>query len=137
VSLPLLDGGRALARRGEAAAAHAQARAALEAGRRQAEAEVRQAVARLASAEAQVLVAARRVAQAEELSRLADVRFDGGVGTATEIADAQASLARARFGLVRAEADRGISAAELALAAGVTVTEFPAAPPQEQEERLR
>ena len=31
---------------------------------------------------------AQRLAQAEELVRLADVRFAGGVGTATEIADA-------------------------------------------------
>lgn len=118
VSLPILDGGRAGARRREAEAALVQARAALELGRRQVEAEVRQAVARVSSAAAQVRVATRRVEQAEELSRLADVRFAGGVGTATEVADAKGSLASARYGLVRAEADRGIADAELALAVG-------------------
>ncbi len=126
VSLPILDGGRAGARRREAEAALVQARAALDQGRRQVEAEVRQAVARVASAEALVRVAARQVEQAEELSRLADVRFAGGVGTATEVADAKGSLARARYGLVRAEADRGIADAEQALAVGSVPTEGPA-----------
>lgn len=123
VNLPILDGGRAGARRGEAEAALVQARAALDQGRRQVEAEVRQAVAHVASASAQVRVAGRQVEQAEELSRLADVRFAGGVGTATEVADAKGSLARARYGLVRAEADRGIAAAEQALAVGALPAE--------------
>lgn len=118
VSLPLLDGGRAGACRAEAEAVLAQARAALETGRRQVEAEVRQSVARIASAAALVRVAARQLEQAEELSRLADVRFAGGVGTATEVADAKTSLARARYGLVRAQAERGIADAEQALAVG-------------------
>lgn len=117
-SLPVLDGGRAAARRGEAEAVLVQARAALEQGRRQVEAEVRQAAARADAAAAQVRVAARRVEQAEELSRLADVRFAGGVGTATEIADAKGTLAGARYGLVRAQADRGVADAEVALALG-------------------
>jgi multidrug efflux system outer membrane protein len=127
VSLPILDGGRVGARRREAEAAVVQARAALDLGRRQVEEEVRQAVARVAEASAQVRVAARQVEQAEELSRLADVRFAGGVGTATEVADAKGSLARARYGLVRAEAEHGIAAAQLALAVGSVPAEDPAA----------
>lgn len=127
LSLPVLDGGRAAARRAEAAAALVQARAAFDAQLRLVESEVRQAHARGASAEAQVLVSARRVAQAEELLRLAEVRFAGGVGTATEVADAQASLARARHGATRAGADQGIAAAELALAVGATRAEASAA----------
>ncbi|HEY5999262.1 MAG TPA: TolC family protein, partial [bacterium] len=123
VSLPVLDGGRAAAKRGEAAAALVQAEAALDAQLRAVESEVRQAYARAASADAQVQVAERRVAQAEELLRLADVRFAGGAGTATEVADAQASLARARYGATRAAAEQGVAAAELALAVGATRTE--------------
>jgi outer membrane protein len=126
VSLPILDGGRIGARRREAEAAVVQARAALDLGRRQVEEEVRQAVARVAEAAAQVRVAARQVEQAEELSRLADVRFSGGVGTATEVADAKGSLARARFGLVRAEAEQGIADAQLTLAVGSVPGEDPA-----------
>lgn len=122
VSLPVLDGGRAAAHRLEAAAALVQARAAHDAQLRAVESEVRQALARAASADAQVLVARRRVVQAEELERLAEVRYSGGAGTATETADAQASLARARQGLTRAVADQGIAAAELALAVGSTAT---------------
>jgi outer membrane protein TolC len=120
LSLPLLDGGRAAAKRDEAEAALVQAVAARDAHLRAVESEVRQAAARAASADAQVLVAERRLVQAEELLRLAEVRFSGGVGTATEVADAQASLARARYGLTRAGAERGIAAAELALAVGST-----------------
>jgi outer membrane protein TolC len=127
LSLPILDGGRITARCGEAEAALVQARAALEAGRRQVEVDVRQALAHDAAAAAQVVVAARRVEQAEELSRLAGVRFAGGVGTATEIADAQESLARARYGQIRAEAERAIAAADVALAVGSTPTETAAA----------
>ena len=70
-----------------------------------------------------MVVAARRVAQAEELVRLADVRFAGGVGTATEMADAQASLAGALHGATRAAAEQGIAEAELALAVGSTRTD--------------
>jgi len=120
LSLPVLDGGRITSHRQGAEAALVQARAALDALRRQVEAEVRQAAAHADSADAQVLVAQRRVEQAEELSRLADVRFAGGVGTATEVADAQASMARARYVLVLAESERGTAAAELALAVGST-----------------
>lgn len=138
VSLPILDGGRAGARRNEAEAALVQARAALDLGRRQVEAEVRLSVARIASASAQVRVALRHIAQAEELSRLADVRFAGGVGTATEVADATASLVRARYGLVRAQTDRGIAEAEQALAVGSVAVEAPAGqtpPPPEGVQR--
>lgn len=122
LSVPVLDGGRAAARRSEAAAALVQAGARHDAQLRAVESEVRRAAARAASADAQVLVARRRVAQAEELLRLAEVRFSGGAGTATEIADAQASLARAGYGLTWAGAEQGIAAAELALAVGWTAT---------------
>jgi len=126
LSLPILDGGRAGARRGEAEALLVQARAALDLGRRQVEADVRQAVVRSTAAAALVRVAARQLEQAEELSRLADVRFSGGVGTATEVADALASLASARYGLLRAEAEQGIADAELTLAVGETPVDEPA-----------
>jgi len=126
VSLPILDGGRIGARRREAEAAVVQACAALDLGRRQVEEEVRQAVARVAAAAAQVRVAARRLEQAEELSRLADVRFVGGVGTATEVADAKGSLARARYALLRGEAEHGIAEAERVLAVGSVPAEDPA-----------
>jgi len=126
VSVPLLDGGRAGALRGQAEADALRAGAALESGRRRVEAEVRQAFARLAAAAARVETAGRRLEQAAELARLADVRYRGGVGTATEVADAQASLARARSGLTAASAERGVAAAELALAVGEGGDDAPA-----------
>jgi outer membrane protein TolC len=127
VSLPVLDGGRIKARCDGAAAGVVQAHAALETGRRQVEAEVRQARAGAEAADAQVVVAAKRLEQAEELHRLAQVRYEGGVGTATEVADAQASLARARAGMTRARAGQGIAEAALALAVGTTLAGEPAA----------
>lgn len=126
-SLPILDGGRIAARVGEAEAAAVQARAALEGARRQVDVEVRQAHARAETADAQVTTAAKRLEQAEELLRLAEVRYQGGVGTATEVADAQASLARARFGLTRAQAEQGIAESDLGLAIGTTPTDAPRA----------
>ncbi len=66
-------------------------------------------------------MAGKRIEQAEELLRLANVRYAGGVGTAMEIADAQASLTRARQGLTSARAERGIAEAELRLAVGAPV----------------
>jgi outer membrane protein TolC len=135
LSLPVLDGGTAASHRAAAEAVLVQARATLAAQQRQVEAEVRQALARAATAEAQVVVAARRLAQAEELLRLAEVRFVGGVGTATEIADAQASLARARYVSLSAGARQGIAAAEVALAVGTTATVVTAATPAVKDGR--
>ncbi len=121
VTVPILDGGRRSARRESARAQQAQA----EAARREVwlaiDAEVRQAYARAESSDDAVAVAGKRIEQAEELLRLANVRYAGGVGTAMEIADAQASLTRARQGLTSARAERGIAEAELRLAVGAPV----------------
>jgi outer membrane protein len=120
LSVPVLDGGRARARKGEALSTAAQVRASRDGLRLQIEYEVRQAWARIESAEAQTAVAGKRIEQADELLRLAGVRYQGGVGTATEVADAQASLAAGRFGLTRARAELGIAEAELRLAVGAS-----------------
>lgn len=58
--------------------------------------------------------------QSEEMLRIANVRYQEGVGTATEIADAQTVLTRARQGLVQARVQTGIAEAELHLAVGST-----------------
>ena len=126
VSLPILDGGRIGARRREAEAAVVQARAALDLGRRQVEEEVRQAVARVADGGSPG--ARRGAAGRAGRGALAARRrpLCRGVGTATEVADAKGSLARARYGLVRAEAEHGIADAEQALAVGSVPAEDPA-----------
>ncbi len=121
LTLPILDGGRAGARIREAEERTAQALAARESIRFQVELEVRQALARVVSADAQVEVARKRIEQAEELHRLAGVRYQAGVGTSTEIADALAGLTSARQGLTRALTEQGIGEADLRLAVGAPV----------------
>ena len=122
VSLPILDGGAARARQREAMAQRDETQAAQDALRQAILAEVSQAYARVRSAHAQIVVARKRVEQSEETLRIANVRYQEGVGTATEIADAQTTLTRARQGLTRARAEAGITEAELRLATGATNT---------------
>ena len=120
MSLPLLDGGATRAKQQEATAQHEEIRATQEALHQAVVAEVTQSYAQLLSAQAQITVASKRVEQSEEMLRIANVRYQEGVGTATEIADAQTVLTRARQGLVQARVQTGIAEAELHLAVGST-----------------
>jgi outer membrane protein TolC len=120
---PLATFGRVAARVREARARLDGVRAARETLIRGIEHEVRLAHTRHRSASAEVEVAIQRVRQAEELERLAGVRFREGVGTSTEVVDAQVSLSRARLGLSQARMERGLAMAELELALGTTATE--------------
>jgi outer membrane protein TolC len=119
--MPLLDGGTIHARVQEAEAQRAQAIAARDTLRIAVSAEVRAVHARLLSASTQLNVAVQRLALAEETARVANVRYTEGVGTPSEVADAQAALTRARQGITRARSERDVAAAELRLATGATV----------------
>jgi outer membrane protein TolC len=127
MSVPIIDGGYGKARKHEAEAQRDQIAAARDSLLNAIAAEVRQAHARYESAASQIAVARARIEEAREALRIANIRYDAGVSTATEIADAQASLTRARFGLVRALTEWRLADAELRFAAGI--------PPIEQENR--
>ena len=113
LTLPVLDGGLAVAR---AAALEAEAREA-EAGRsrleRQVRREVRQAAIRLRAAEAAVEAAGASRDAATEALRQARLRYREELITNRELLDAEADAVRARQALVRARTEA--AAARLAL----------------------
>jgi len=115
---PVFDGGHGRAAVDGAKAGVAQQEASREALRNQIEREVRQAHARVESSLNQVGVAAKRLGLAEEMLRIAHVRYSTGISTVTEVADAQTSVTRARQGHVRALSDLRVAEAELRLAMG-------------------
>ncbi len=88
-------------------------------------ADVRDTHARLRAGADQLEVARAQVRDAEETMRIARVRYQGGVGTATEISDAQVTLAQARLGLVQAEINLEMARAELTYAIGTPVPTAP------------
>ncbi len=118
LSFPILDGGRAGALESQARARRDAERSRLEGLRMEIETEVRRAHARVVSAAAQGAVVKKRLEQAEELLRLANVRFAEGVGTSLEVMDALSAAARARQGVIRTAAAEGVARAELVRAVG-------------------
>ena len=117
--IPLFDGGSSRAKVRAAKARLSQQTANRDGTKNQVEKEVRQAHARMNSAAAQVAVAEKRVQFAEEMLRITHVRYSSGMSTATEVADAQTSLTRARQGYTRAISDLRLADAEFRLATGV------------------
>lgn len=116
--MPLLDGGATRAKAREARALRDQQLAARDTLRATVAADVRAAYARLTSAREQYAVAQKRLSLAEETRRIARVRYREGVGTPTEVADAQAALTRAQQGVTQALTDWQLALAELAYATG-------------------
>jgi outer membrane protein TolC len=116
--LPMLDGGAARAKQREAQAALEQQQAASETLKNNVAAEVRVAHARLTSAREQHAVARKRLELAEEMWRIAGVRYREGVGTPTEVADAKAALSRALQGMIRVQTEWQVATAELGFAVG-------------------
>lgn len=116
--IPLIDGGHGRARVKTAKAQLEQQKAGRDSIANQVAREVRQAHARLSSAHSQIEVAVKRMEFAEEMLRITHVRYSSGISTATEVADAQTTLTRARQGYIRALSDMRMAAAEFRLALG-------------------
>lgn len=114
----LFNGGRTQANVAEAKALTAEAQTNLEDTSRLVEQEVRQAYADLQSAAVTIDTAKSRLAQAQEAYDIAVVRYEAGVGTATELADVLATLSVARTNLDRALFNYNISYAGLQRALG-------------------
>ncbi|HET9595253.1 MAG TPA: TolC family protein [Anaeromyxobacteraceae bacterium] len=115
---PFLDGGADLARVQESRAALEGTQAAREAEVLQIRAEVEQAALAVIEAHARRDAAAVLVGQARENLELAEGRYQAGVGTIIELADAQAALSGARAQGVRAGYDLAIARARLRRAVG-------------------
>jgi len=118
LSWPFLDGGADLARVQENRAALQGAQAAREAQVLQIRAEVEQAALAVIEAHARRDASAVLVVQARENLELAEGRYQAGVGTIIELADAQAALSNARAQGVRAGYDLAVARARLQPATG-------------------
>jgi outer membrane protein TolC len=117
-TLSLSDGGLTREHVREAEARLAQLRL-LEADRRRVvELEVRQAWLALVQAEAEIAAASAGTVQAREAARLADLRYQGGVGTSLEIISAQAALSRAEAAMVQALFSHSLARGLMDLAVG-------------------
>lgn len=120
-TLNVADGGLTKERVAEAQQRLDQLKAA-EAQQRQAiELEVRQAYLNLQSAREEMLVAQALVAQAAEALRIANVRFEAGVGTSLEVLSAQASSSQAEAATSQAQFTYNVARAALERAVGEAV----------------
>lgn len=109
--------GRAVKAAEERAAASA---ADLDAYRDRVRIEVREARLAIETARSSIQLAEARVRAATEDRRISLLRFREGVGTGTEVIDAERDLASAKASLINAQADLAIAAARLWFATGGT-----------------
>ena len=82
------------------------------------ELEVRQALSNVATAQARITATTQGVTQAQEAVRLAQVRYQNGIGTLLDETNAQANLAQARTNLSGAQFDYQTALAQLTRAEG-------------------
>lgn len=120
-AIEVFDGGRTRAGIREAQANREEASANLEEITRAVEEDVRQAYLNLQTAKTTIETARARLRQAQEAHDIAVVRYQAGVGTAVEIADALAALASARANLDQATSEYSSAHARLLYALGTIV----------------
>ncbi len=114
----IFDGGNRIARYREARAALDAAVARVRAAELDISREVEQSVNNVVESEERIQAAQVAVASAQENFRLAQGRFDAGVGTILELTDAQLALTQAQNTEAQALADYRISLARLDRAVG-------------------
>ena len=85
--------------------------------------DVRQAYLNMSEAEKRIDTSQVAVAQAEEDFKIAQVRYSAGVGTNTDVIDAQVALTQAKNNYIQAMYDFNTSKANLIKAMGVPVVE--------------
>ena len=118
LSWTLYDGGNRIARYREAKATWDSARATVQATELDISRDVEQAQINVTEANERIGAAQTAVASAQENFRLAQGRFDAGVGTILELTDAQLALTQAQNTEAQALADYRISLARLDRAVG-------------------
>jgi outer membrane protein TolC len=114
----IFDGGNRVARHREARAALDGAQSRVKAAELDISREVEQAVINVVETEERIQAAQVAVTSAQENFRLAQGRFDAGVGTILELTDAQLALTQAQNSEAQALADFRISLARLDRAVG-------------------
>ncbi len=123
VQFPIFDSGRRESVVKEREVTLEQALAQREQLERQISLEVEQAVRNFQVALQRLKTARAALMSAEEAFRLAQVRYEGGVGTQVEVWDAQVALTRARANEVQALYDAHKAFARLVYATGLTEEE--------------
>lgn len=123
VQFPIFDSGRRESVVKEREATLQQALAQREQQERQIALEVEQAVRNFQVALKRLKTARAALASAKEAFRLAQVRYEGGVGTQVEVWDAQVALTRARANEVQALYDAHKAFARLVYATGLSEAE--------------
>jgi len=123
VQFPIFDSGRRESVVKEREATLEQALAQREQQERQIALEVEQAVRNFQVALQRLKTARAALVSAEEAFRLAQVRYEGGVGTQVEVWDAQVALTRARANEVQALYDAHKAFARLVYSTGLTEAE--------------
>jgi outer membrane protein TolC len=125
---PLFDGLRTKGSIDLASAQERVARAQLEQAREQVAVEVARAQAEFRRADAVYNTLQQNTAEADEAYRIAELRFERGLGTQLEVNDAQFSLLTARVNAARATIDYYLAAAELARSHGREIPPPPTRP---------
>lgn len=118
VNIPIFDGGVTAGRVQAAEAQKTIAREALTQQEQEISFEVEQAYVSIENARKQVTVAQAALAQAAEGLRLAQVRYESGVGLLIEVTDAEVANTQAQNNLVNAQYDLYLAYASLARAIG-------------------
>lgn len=123
LSLPLYDGGATRDRVQEAQLRTENARTALESTRSDVTLDVRQSYLNLSTAARQIGAANTALQQAIAARQLAQIRYEGQVGTYLEVTDAQSALVQAENSQVNAVYDYLIARAQFQNAVGTPQTQ--------------
>lgn len=118
LTLPIFDGGVTKGQIEQARASLESAQAAADQTGLTIRLDVEQAYVSIQNAEKRLSTAETTLAQAEEALRLAQVRYEAGVGTPSEITDAEVALTQAQTNVVNARYDVLLAYARLARATG-------------------
>jgi outer membrane protein TolC len=118
VKIPLWDGGRRDARRGESASQLRSETIRTQDTSRQVELDIRLAIEAQSSADSQARVTLEALQQSEKELAQAERRLEAGVASGLEVTDAQARLARARDSRVLALFSQRAARIDLGVAVG-------------------
>lgn len=118
VSVPIWEGGLSRAQENERRQQERQLRQTYEQIRQGIELEIKQALLSIEEARQRIATAETAVTQAEESLRIAQVRYEAGVSTSTELIDAEVALTLARTNRVNAIYDYVLAWARLNKARG-------------------
>ncbi len=124
-SKPLIDGGNSRSKQDQSRQQLRQAEIGIQQVTELVALDVSQALLALDEAKAKLASTAKTVEQAEAGLRLAQIRYEAGVGRPVEVTDARTALAAAETNHVNAVYSYGVAEAQLARAVGVPASELP------------